>query len=267
MALLKQNEAFSESISCVIPSDKTISSLSIISKPSWLSIDSITLQMTGAVPENQTRTWDIQFDYTLDDNTTGSHALPMSVSEQTEAQILTLIDDDRNYKFTIDKVDLANGLSSSVLEYGEGGAKVTRDWFLTSNDLEPSGFQTLSGDDTPNEFQSTSANEKFVGGLGADTYTFTRSEAYDLGINEITDFNVEEDKLIFNGFTYSEMIRTVDNTGASYIKFHQTEAEGDELTIATNARPTKLMIDNFFQTTLKFIGTQEVYLQRKVMVQ
>ena len=56
------------------------------------------------------------------------------------------------------------------------------------------------------------------------------------------------------------MIRTVDNTGASYIKFHQTEAEGDELIIETNARPTKLVIDNFFQTTLKFIGKQETYI-------
>ncbi len=43
-------------------------------------------------------------------------------------------------------------------------------------------------------------------------------------------------------------------------KFHQTEAEGDDLIIATNARPTKLLIDNFFQITLKFIGAQEVYL-------
>ena len=86
-----QNVEFSETISEVLSSDKAITSLNIYSKPSWLTIDT-NLEISGTTPTDEFGTWNIQFEYTLDDNSLGSHAVFLNVYEQQGAKISTIGD-------------------------------------------------------------------------------------------------------------------------------------------------------------------------------
>ena len=172
----------------------------------------------------------------------------------------SLLDEKLSFSFKIEKTDLANGLFASKLEYSTDEAPISSDWFLISNDLERFGYETFSGDDTSNTFYSTSGNEKFVGGLGADTFEFSKSNLFLHGKNKIADFNVNEDQLVLNGFSYSDILRTLDEIGSSHLTLEQSSDGRSELSIESPDQPSLIVIKNLSGASLKFSGERDTVL-------
>ena len=165
--------------------------------------------------------------------------------------------------------ELIEGYSaeSYALSEIDVGSKITVKKIFEDNlgqlnmvESEPTAFvqslrTVISGTDADDLFTSTPDSERFVGGLGSDTFQFIKTVSVSQGDNTIDDFDPNADTLDIQGYAYAEILRTLDASGNDIFEFAEDNGESS-VTISSGTTRTQLRLMNEIEGTLKLSETE-----------
>ena len=131
---------------------------------------------------------------------------------------------------------------------------------LNMVESEPTAFvqslrTVISGTNADDVFTSTADSERFVGGLGSDTFQFIKTVSVSQGEDIIDDFDPNEDTLDIQGYAYAEILRTLDASGNDVFEFSEDNGESS-VTISSVTTRTQLRLMNDIEGTLKLSETE-----------
>ena len=113
----------------------------------------------------------------------------------------------------------------------------------------------ISGSNLDDVFTSTSDSERFVGGLGYDIFKFVKSASVSQGDDIVDDFDPNEDTLEIEGYSYEDILRTLDPSGNDVFEFADDPGESS-VTISAATSKTQLRLLNMSEGIVKFGETE-----------
>jgi hypothetical protein len=114
----------------------------------------------------------------------------------------------------------------------------------------------ISGSNLDDVFTSTSYSERFVGGSGSDIFKFVKSASVSQGDDIVDDFDPNEDTLEIEGYSYEDILRTLDPSGNDVFEFADDPGESS-VTISAATSKTQLRLLNMSEGIVK-LGETEI---------
>ncbi|AVX03475.1 iron-regulated protein FrpA [Maritalea myrionectae] len=137
---------------------------------------------------------------------------------------------------TDDQITVRNGLNDSynsadrIEEYHFDGGEVLTVADVISLLPEPIEYTEVSGTSSSDTLESTSANERFDGGGGNDTYIYNRGDGHDI-VGDSNSFGGNADKLILHGIAVEDVRVSQSGNHAMLIIAESAPGAGDGGTI------------------------------------
>ena len=222
---------------------KSISELSTLSDKNFKPLGSVLLEGTPRIGNTLTVR-----DHTFDTNGIDSASVKFEWYRDGE-----LIEGQSAESYALSEIDVGSRITvKKTFEDSLGQLNVV--------ESEPTASvqslrTVISGSNADDVFTSTSDSERFVGGLGSDTFQFIKTASVSQGDDIIDDYDPTEDTLDIQGYSYADILRTLDASGNDIFEFSEDDGESS-VTISSGTTRTLLRLMNEIEGTLKLSETE-----------